>query len=55
MVELFHNDKEDVVDEADVVLHVKKPPVADARRRLEDLLAEKRLQDELADFMDYDG
>lgn len=31
----------------------KQKPMADARRRLEDMLEEKRLRDELEDFADY--
>lgn len=64
MSELFDDDAEekdlvnedDVLDEAEdiVVPDTARPRVAcDARRRLENLLDEKRLQDELEDFLDY--
>jgi hypothetical protein len=33
--------------------NTKQRPTADARRRLEDMLEEKRLRDELEDFADY--
>ncbi|MBA2709354.1 MAG: hypothetical protein H0U57_01990 [Tatlockia sp.] len=57
MSELF--DEDDLVEEifvdseekVDIVIEVK--PTLDARRLLENMLEEKRLRDELDDFVDY--
>lgn len=63
--ELFDDDAEDkalvseddIVDEeaaADLIVQeTRQRPACDARRRLESLLEEKRLRDELEDFLDY--
>jgi hypothetical protein len=67
MSELFDDDGEDkaliaddeiveVVDEVDDEVIIQDPrqrSTPDARRRLEKLLEDKRLQDELEDFLDY--
>lgn len=65
MSELFDDDEdkiivaeaEDIVDldEAvdDILLDANERPTADARRRLENMLEEKRLRDELEDFLDF--
>ncbi len=67
MSELFEDSQDkvivvedDVVEvEADVVeveaieVDTRQRPAFDARRRLESLLEEKRLRDELEDFLDY--
>lgn len=64
MSELFDEDAEekDLVVEDDIIEEVddtvvqetsRQRPACDARRRLEKLLDEKRLQDELEDFLDY--
>lgn len=62
MTELFTDDEEKVLvveelkeEEEDLVIHlppvqIKQKPSANARRRLEDLLDEKKLRDELEDF-----
>ncbi|MFY7697398.1 MAG: PA3496 family putative envelope integrity protein [Legionella sp.] len=65
MSELFENDEEkesitedEFIDDVDVdvsdidEIDIEKPSI-DARRRLENLLEEKRLRDELEDFLDY--
>ena len=59
MTELFDEDKLVMDDDAGTkngemppVEQVKRP-MTDARRRLEDRLEEKRLRDELEDFVDY--
>lgn len=44
---------ETVVDIEGVVLEHPEDSISDARRRLENLLDEKRLRDELEDFLDY--
>jgi len=44
----FVNSEEEVVD-----LDVSEDTTLDARRRLENMLEEKRLRDELDDFVDY--
>lgn len=57
MSELFEEDEvvevvEDFDDvEAEVIEHIN--PGLDARRRLESMLDERRLRDELDDFVDY--
>ncbi len=67
MSELFDDDAEDkaliaddeiveVVDEVDdevIIQDSRQRTTPDARRRLEKLLEDKRLQDELEDFLDY--
>ena len=62
MSELFDEDEDKVIvaeedvdlDEADdVVLEDGERQTADARRRLENMLEEKRLRDELEDFLDF--
>lgn len=64
MSELFDEDTEEkelvtedevIEDVEDVVVQEssRQRPGSDARRRLEKLLEEKRLQDELEDFLDY--
>jgi len=45
-------DIEDVVEEV-IVQDARQRVTPDARRRLEKLLEDKRLQDELEDFLDY--
>lgn len=63
MSEIFEDNEEDKLDviEDDVVQtdeilknHRTKPVFVDARRRLEALMEEKRLQNELDDFL-YEG
>ena len=46
-------DVEEVEELEEAVLDHRQRPVSDARRRLEDLLDDKRLRDELEDFLDY--
>lgn len=62
MSELFDDDAEDkvlvedeVVDEdvEAIIVDDIQPPACDARRRLEKLLEDKRLESELDDFLDY--
>jgi hypothetical protein len=65
MSELFEDEDKAIVAEEEVVeveadaeaeeiiLDARQRPSSDARRRLEDLLEEKRLRDELEDFLDY--
>ena len=61
MTDLFAEDEDEVVelvenfDEVDVETKLIEPVICglDARRRLEHMLDEKRLQDELDDFVDY--
>jgi len=61
MGELFNeeNEKEGIVEEEeisdpeDILEDSAEPDFSDARRRLEKLLDEKRLRDELDDFVDY--
>ena len=62
MSELFDDDEDKVIDaeaqdiEEDaptIVLDGRQRPHSDARRRLENLLEEKRLRDELEDFLDF--
>ncbi|MDP3705618.1 MAG: hypothetical protein Q8R24_06870 [Legionellaceae bacterium] len=60
MTELFDDNDEEkaiVVDDElievdDVIVEVRHRPTSDARRRLEDLMEDKRLRDELEDFID---
>ena len=62
MSELFDDGAEDKVladDEAvdevvdEIIVDDIQPPACDARRRLEKLLEDKRLENELDDFLDY--
>ena len=62
MSELFEDEEEkesiaedEFVEVEEVVSNSRQQqrPNADARRRLENLLEEKRLRDELEDFLDY--
>lgn len=60
MSELFddEDDKEPLLEEDEdeeeaLVDEELDTPTLDARRRLEDLLEEKRLRNELEDFLDY--
>lgn len=62
MSELFEEDEEDVIlevegefEEVEVDTEILEVPHCglDARRRLEKMLEEKRLRDELDDFVDY--
>lgn len=61
MSDLFEEDEEEVIEvvddfedvEVDTEI-IETPGVSlDARRRLENMLEEKRLRDELDDFVDY--
>lgn len=60
MSELFDDDEEkeliaddELIEEAEEIIpETRQRPTSDARRRLENLLEEKRLRDELEDFMD---
>ena len=48
------NEEEEFSESEDIpVVENHQRPGADARRRLESLLEEKRLRDELEDFLDY--
>ena len=58
--ELFENEEDkDIVSEdetvevEEVIIESRQRPGSDARRRLENMLEEKRLRDELEDFLDY--
>ena len=61
MSELFEEDEEEVIEvvedfeEVEVDTESTETPNCslDARRRLENMLEEKRLRDELDDFVDY--
>lgn len=61
MTELFTDDEEkslivENIKEEELIippLEITQKSSANARRRLEDLLEEKRLKDELEDFCDY--
>lgn len=59
MTELFENDKDDLLDDdfipddKVVAINASESIPLDARRRLEKMLEEKRLQNELDDFIDY--
>ncbi|HAT1821863.1 TPA: hypothetical protein I8Z14_002428 [Legionella pneumophila] len=61
MSDLFEEDEEEVIEVVDDIDDVEvdteiieAPGVSlDARRRLENMLEEKRLRDELDDFVDY--
>ncbi len=53
-VDVEVEDIEEEVEEASVISQDnQQPPLIDARRRLENLLEEKRLRDELEDFFDF--
>lgn len=63
MSELFEEDQEEIIEaegdfeevDPEVDAAMTETPVGglDARRRLENMLEEKRLRDELDDFVDY--
>lgn len=61
MTDLFEEDEEEIIEvsddfeEVEVEAEFAEMPAngLDARRRLEKMLEEKRLRDELDDFMDY--
>lgn len=62
MSELFEEDEEEVIEVVedfeeilDIETEITETPncTLDARRRLENMLEEKRLRDELEDFIDY--
>lgn len=61
MSELFEEDEEEIIEvvddfeEVEVDTEITEMPNCslDARRRLENMLEEKRLRDELDDFVDY--
>lgn len=60
MSDMFDDDEDDLdeVDgfvnpDDDVDIDVRESSTLDARRRLENMLEEKRLRDELDDFVDY--
>lgn len=59
MSELFDDEEKDIIAEdefvepEEVILDARSGSDVNARRRLENLLEEKRLQDELEDFLDY--
>jgi hypothetical protein len=60
MSELFDDEEgkelvaeEEALDAEEIVSESRGKPSADARRRLESLLEEKRLRDELEDYADY--
>lgn len=59
MTELFDDEddkvlvvEEELEDAEDIPDEDIDPPLSDARRRLEKMLEEKRLRDELEDFLD---
>lgn len=45
--------EDDIADEVKISQETQQIPAIDARRRLESLLEEKRLRDELEDFIDF--
>ena len=60
MSNLFEDDEEkelmaedDFVEAEETIQNHSQRPNLDARRRLESLLEERRLRDELEDFLDY--
>lgn len=62
MSDLFENDEEEIIEVVDDFEEVEIDPEfaetsaaagMDARRRLEKMLEEKRLRDELEDFVDF--
>ena len=46
-------EEEEISDAEEILEDSAEPDFSDARRRLEKLLDEKRLRDELDDFVDY--
>ena len=42
-----------IIEDVEVIQNSRQRPDADARRRLENMLEEKRLRDELEDFLDF--
>jgi hypothetical protein len=59
MSELFDDEEkalvvEDEAVEAEVVVDNRNRNLSDARRRLENLMDDKRLRDELEDYLDYE-
>lgn len=63
MSDIFNDDEDDLIENDEFVnsddIEVKAPlknesTILDARRRLENLLEEKRLREELGDFDDFD-
>ena len=61
MSELFEDEEEkdliaedEFVDEEDILGEQSSYSTSDARRRLENLLEEKRLKNEIEDFFDYE-
>jgi hypothetical protein len=60
MSELFDDEEKELISEEDLIEvpeelipETRPRATSDARRRLENLLDEKRLRDELEDFIDY--
>jgi hypothetical protein len=58
MTELFEDDEIDIIEdsfnaEETVDIDTSESTILDARRRLEKKLEEKRLREELDDFVDY--
>ncbi len=60
MSELFDDEEDkvlvtedEIVEAEDVIVGNRQRPMSDARRRLENLLDDKRLRNELDDFLDY--
>lgn len=43
---------EDLIEAEHEIVNIRKRPTSDARKRLEALMEEKRLRDELEDFSD---
>jgi len=58
MSELFNDEDktlivdDELIDAEEVIVDTRPRPMSDARRRLEDLMEDKRLRDELEDFLD---
>lgn len=44
---------DEITEPTDILMNTRQNPKAEARRRLEQLLEEKRLRDELGDDLDY--
>ena len=60
MSELFDDEdkalvpeEDKIIEDVEVIQNSRQRPDADARRRLENMLEEKRLRDELEDFLDF--
>ncbi|AHE67915.1 PA3496 family putative envelope integrity protein [Legionella oakridgensis] len=60
MSELYDDEEEkeliaedEFIETEEIILDDPNRPPSDARKRLENLLEEKRLRDELEDFLDY--